>query len=396
MNEIFNHWINSVNWHQKLILVLDIGLRFAIASAVSLIAGKSAGIIITKIAVRSAETGIIPFNKSLLKKKVYKRISLMFPFILLYFFKEFLFDDAPKFEAFLERILFAILAAMTLFTINAFLDALENYYSEFEVSRKNPIKGYLQMIKIFLAIAGGIIILSSLFNKSPWGILSGLGAMTALIILVFRDWILGLVASVQINANNLVVIGDSIEMEKYQVNGEVIDISLSTVKVKNWDNTISMIPAYSLISESFKNWHGVKESGGRRIKRVLHIDIDSITLPDEKTLKRVQKLRLLKGTVELKELALSVKTDRSLRINKSAITNIGLFRRYVELYLASHAGINSEKKLMAKLLEPSGKGIPLQIYVFTNLIDVVEYENTVAGIFEHLIAVAPEFGLKLL
>jgi miniconductance mechanosensitive channel len=295
----------------------------------------------------------------------------------------------------LDRIVFSVIVALTLYTITAFLDAVDHYYQEFEVSRKNPIKGYLQMIKIFLAITGIIIIISALFNKSPWGILSGLGAMTALVILVFRDWILGLVASIQINANNLVVIGDTIEMEKYGVNGEVIDISLSTVKVKNWDNTISMIPAYSLISETFKNFHGVKESGGRRIKRVIYIDINSITLPDEKILKRIQKLTLLKGTDELKELSRSVKTGRGERINKSGITNIGVFRKYVELYLFSHTGINSDKKLMAKLLEPTGNGIPLQIYVFTNIIDVVEYELTVAEIFEHLIAVIPEFGLRL-
>lgn len=396
MNEIFSYWINSVNWHQKFILIIDLGMRLAIAVVLSLVVGRGFGAVITKIASKSADTGIIPFNRSLLKKRVFRRMSLMLPFMLLYFMKEFIFNDAPKFEAFLERVLFSLLAALTLYVINAFLDAVEDYYHEFDVSRKNPIKGYLQMIKIFLAIAGVIIIISSLFNKSPWGVLSGLGAMTALILFVFKDWILGLVASVQINANNLVIVGDSIEMEKYQVNGEVIDISLSTVKVKNWDNTISMIPAYSLISESFKNWHGVKESGGRRIKRVLYVDINSISLPDDKILKKLKKLKLFKGTAEIRELSRSVKTDRSERINRSEITNIGLFRRYVELYLADHPGINSEKKLMAKLLEPSENGIPLQIYVFTNIIDVVEYENTVAGIFEHLIAVVPEFGLRLL
>jgi miniconductance mechanosensitive channel len=219
--------------------------------------------------------------------------------------------------------------------------------------------------------------------------------MTALVILVFKDWILGLIASIQISANNLVVIGDSIEMEKYGINGEVIEISLSTVKVKNWDNTISMVPAYSLISETFKNMHGIKESGGRRIKRVLYIDINSIALPDEKILKRLQRLNLLKGTDELKELARSIKAGRDERINKGGVTNIGIFRKYVELYLMNYIGIDNEKKLMAKLLEPTANGLPLQIYVFTSIIDIVEYELAVAGIFEHLIAVIPEFGLKL-
>ena len=305
---------------------------------------------------RSAEHSIFSFNKSLIKKDMYKRLSMTFPFIILYFSAEFIFYDVPKFALFLDRILFCIAALLGLYVLNAFIDALDHYYQEFEI---------------------------------------GLGAMTALLILVFKDWILGLVASIQISANNLVVIGDSIEMEKYAINGEVIEISLSTVKVKNWDNTISMIPTYSLISETFKNMHGIKESGGRRIKRVLYIDINSISLPDEKILKRVSRLALLKGSTELKELSRSVKNGRDERINKSGITNIGLFRKYVELYLMSHPGIDSEKKLMAKLLEATANGIPLQIYVFATIIDIVEYELAVAGIFEHLIAVIPEFGLRV-
>lgn len=395
MNEIFINFINSVDWHKKYLLIGDVCIRFFFAAVLSYITGKIAGKIIYKAAKKYSEDDIISFNKSMIKKDVFRRLTLMFPFIILYFTSEFLFPDTPRFERILVRILSAILAALGVYTVNAFIDAIDHYYHEFEVAKKNPIKGYLQMMKIFLTIAGIIIITSTLLNRSPWGMLSGLGAMTALVLLVFKDWILGLVASIQINANNLVVIGDSIEMEKYGVSGEVIEIALSTVKVRNWDNTISMIPAYSLISETFKNWHGVKESGGRRIKRVIYIDVTSITFPDEKIMRRLEKIRLLKGTEEMKRLASSVKMNRGERINRNGITNIALFRKYVELYLANHSGINREKKLMAKLLEQSDRGIPLQIYVFTNIIDVVEYELTVAGIFEHIIAVTPEFGLRI-
>jgi miniconductance mechanosensitive channel len=244
-------------------------------------------------------------------------------------------------------------------------------------------------------MAGIIIIAAKLFNMSPWGMLSGLGAMTALVVLIFRDWILGLIASIQINANNLVVMGDSIEMEKYGVNGEVIEISLSTVKVKNWDNTISMIPAYSLISETFKNWHGVKESGGRRLKRVIYIDMTSITHPDAKTVKKIGALDLLKKTDEFKDLQKSSRSEITDRINASGLTNIGIFRKYVELYMSGHPGINSERTLMAKLLEPTSHGIPLQLYAFTTLVDVVQFERELAEIVEHLIAVLPVFGLRL-
>jgi miniconductance mechanosensitive channel len=225
--------------------------------------------------------------------------------------------------------------------------------------------------------------------------LSGFGAMTALVVLIFRDWILGLVASIQINANNLVVIGDSIEMEKYGVNGEVIEISLSTVKVKNWDNTISMVPAYSLISETFKNWHGVKQSGGRRIKRVIYIDMTSIVQPDAKIVKRIASLALLKKTDELKALQNSVKSGLIERINSDGLTNIGIFRKYIELYMAGRPGINSERTLMAKLLEPTAQGVPVQLYAFTTIVDVVEFERELAEIVEHLVAVLPIFGLRL-
>jgi miniconductance mechanosensitive channel len=395
MIELLSTWFYSIDWSGKLYTAGYAAVRLFIALAVSFIIGKGAGILVSSIVRRFVEHNIFSFNKSLIRKDFYKRLIMMFPFFVLYFTAEFIFHDVLKFALFIDRVLFSVLALLGIYTLSAFIDALDHYYQEFEVSRKNPIKGYLQLVKIFLTISILIVIISTLLNKSPWGFLSGFGAMTALVILVFKDWILGLIASIQISANNLVVIGDSIEMEKYGINGEVIEISLSTVKVKNWDNTISMVPAYSLISETFKNMHGIKESGGRRIKRVLYIDINSIALPDEKILKRLQRLNLLKGTDELKELARSIKAGRDERINKGGVTNIGIFRKYVELYLMNYIGIDNEKKLMAKLLEPTANGLPLQIYVFTSIIDIVEYELAVAGIFEHLIAVIPEFGLKL-
>lgn len=395
MQEIFFNWIYGIDWHQHLLRMGDLTLRLAAAFIICYAVGMLAGKIIMKLAGKPAAGELLPFNRSLLQKDVVKRFSMMLPFLIMYFVSEIIFSDSPEFLRILNRILFSVLVALGTYTVNALLDAVDHYYQNFEISKKNPIKGYVQLFKIFITMLGIIIIAATLLNRSPWGIISGFGAMTALVIVIFRDWILGLVASIQINANNLVVIGDSIEIEKYGVNGEVIEISLSTVKVKNWDNTISMIPAYSLISETFKNWHGVKESGGRRIKRVLYIDIKTIGLPDEKILKNINALDLMKGSEELKTVAGCIKKKRSARLSGSSITNIGLFRKYVERYLMSHTGINSEKKLMAKLLEPTASGIPLQIYVFTNIIDVVEYENTVAEIFEHLIAVIPEFGLRL-
>jgi miniconductance mechanosensitive channel len=395
INEILTKWTAGIDWHTKMLVAADISLRLVIAIVVAYITGRLAGSILSRIIRKTAEDDIIHFNRSILKKNVMGRFVRMLPFIVLYILSEFIFSDTGRFFTIFNKLLFCILIALGIHTLNGFLDALDDYYCEFEIARKNPIKGYLQLVKIFTGIAAIIIITATLFNMSPWVMLSGFGAMTALVVLIFRDWILGLVASIQINANNLVVIGDSIEMEKYGVNGEVIEISLSTVKVKNWDNTISMVPAYSLISETFKNWHGVKQSGGRRIKRVIYIDMTSIVQPDAKIVKRIASLALLKKTDELKALQNSVKSGLIERINSDGLTNIGIFRKYIELYMAGRPGINSERTLMAKLLEPTAQGVPVQLYAFTTIVDVVEFERELAEIVEHLVAVLPIFGLRL-
>ena len=395
MDEIINFWIYSVNWREKFIITGDVLIRLLFILAISFAFGKIISWIVLKITKRYVNNSKHLFIKSLIEQHVNNRFVIMFPLIILYVLSNFSFSNTPGFEDILLKIIFSILIGLGIYTFNAFLNAIDNYYQEFEVSKINPIKGYFQMVKIFVAMVGIVVIISNLFDKPPLGLLSGLGAMTALVILVFRDWILGLIASIQINANHLLVIGDIIEIEKDGIHGEVIDISLSTVKVKNWDNTISMIPAYTIISDTFKNWHGIKQSGGRRLRRIINIDVNSINLPDDKLLKRIQKLKLLKEQINMKELSVSIKKNRDERINRNELTNIGLFRKYTERYLKEHPGINQEKNIIVRLLEPSGNGIPLQIYVFTTLVELVEYELAVAEIMEHLISVAPEFGLKL-
>ncbi|MCL2154216.1 MAG: mechanosensitive ion channel family protein [Leptospirales bacterium] len=395
MDEIINFWIYSVNWREKFIITGDVLIRLLFILAISFAFGKIISWIVLKITKRYVNNSKHLFIKSLIEQHVNNRFVIMFPLIILYVLSNFSFSNTPGFEDILLKIIFSILIGLGIYTFNAFLNAIDNYYQEFEVSKINPIKGYFQMVKIFVAMVGIVVIISNLFDKPPLGLLSGLGAMTALVILVFRDWILGLIASIQINANHLLVIGDIIEIEKDGIHGEVIDISLSTVKVKNWDNTISMIPAYTIISDTFKNWHGIKQSGGRRLRRIINIDVNSINLPDDKLLKRIQKLKLLKDQINMKELSVSIKKNRDERINRNELTNIGLFRKYTERYLKEHPGINQEKNIIVRLLEPSGNGIPLQIYVFTTLVELVEYELAVAEIMEHLISVAPEFGLKL-
>ena len=394
MNDIINFLIYSVNWNEKFIFICDIIIRFILILAISLIFGKFISWIVLGITERYGNNSKHRFIQSLIEKRVHNRLVIMFPFIILYVLANFTFLNIPRFDDILLRLIFSILIALGLYTLNAFLNAFDSYYNEFEVSRINSIKGYLEMVKIFVVMIGIIVIVSNLFDKSPWGLLSGLGAMTALVILIFRDWILGLIASIQINANHLLAIGDIIEMEKNGIFGEVIDISLSTVKVKNWDNTICMIPAYTIISDTFKNWHGIKQSGGRRLRRIINIDVNSINLLDDKSLKKIQKLELLKDHIDMKEFK-SIKKDRIERINRNEKTNIGLFRKYAECYLKAHPGINIEKNIIVRLLESNGDGIPLQIYVFTNLVDIVEYELALSEIVEHLISVAPEFGLKL-
>jgi miniconductance mechanosensitive channel len=267
-------------------------------------------------------------------------------------------------------------------------------------ANSKPIKGYLQLLKIVMYVLAAVLVIALLFDRSPLILLTGMGAMSAVLLLVFKDTILSLVASVQLSNNDMLRVGDWIEMPSLDADGDVIDIALNTVKVQNWDKTITTIPTYRLISESFKNWRGMSESGGRRIKRSLLLDQKSVRFLDAGERQRLRRIALIDDYLDAQRAELEAHNARLEAAGKDPVnnrraTNLGTFRAYVAAYLRAHPGVNQHMTLMVRQLEPTPAGLPMQVYCFSADTGWVAYENLAGDIFDHLLAVLPEFGLRV-
>jgi len=290
-------------------------------------------------------------------------------------------------------ILFSLLSLFSLLDIFQALSDRKARQAHF------PLRGLLQTVKLIASVLTGILAISLLMDKSPLILLSGLGALSAVLLLVFKDPILGLVAGIQLSANNMLAVGDWLEMPKYGADGDVIDIALTTVKVRNWDKTTTTIPTYALISDSFKNWRGMSEAGGRRIKRAINIQMASVSFLTEDHADRLKKADLLRDYLSTSLPAIEKensdkKTDLTLTLNGRRLTNLGTFRRYLLSLLKSHPSIHQNMTLLVRQLAPSKEGIPIEIYAFTNTTNWNDYEDIQSDIFDHILAVLPEFGLK--
>ena len=300
----------------------------------------------------------------------------------------------------IENVALAYLALMITLALGALMSAANSIYEQYPMAKDRPLKGYVQVAKIILYCLGAILVISALLDRSPLLFLSGLGAMTAVLILVFRDTILSLVASIQLIGNDMVRVGDWIEMPDCNADGDVIEVALHTVKVQNWDKTITTIPTHKLISESFRNWRGMSESGGRRIKRSLLLDQNSIRfLTDDETAK-FKRFALLKDYITEKQQELSTEksdlnSDEASAVNLRRLTNIGTFRAYIVSYLRGRADISDTLTFLVRQLPPHADGLAIEIYVFTNTTEWVAYEGIQADVFDHLLAIIPEFGLRV-
>ena len=288
-------------------------------------------------------------------------------------------------------------AMLSIFSLLNVIDAL---LSRTQVGRNMPTRGIIQSIKIIIFVIAALLFTSILIGKSPIILLSGLGAMTAVVMLVFRDPILGLVAGVQLSANKMLSVGDWLEMPKYGADGDVIDISLTTVKIQNWDKTITTVPTYALISDSFKNWKGMTESGGRRIKRSVMIDATSVRFLNEVEVSKLTKIQLLEPYINSKVEELTLYNEQhdvnnTSSINGRRLTNLGSFRVYLEHYLRAHKDIHNDMTLMVRQLAPTHDGIAMEVYCFTSTTIWVDYERIQSDIFDHLYAVMPEFNLRV-
>ncbi len=340
------------------------------------------------------------WSQAILKNKVFLKLSHLVPVLIIYWYGPAFMSEYPSIVSLTFLITNIYIILVGLLVVYSFLNVIKDVYNNYEISKSRPITSYLQGLKIILGIVAGILILSALLNRSPLYLLTGLGAATAILMLVFRDTILNFVGGVQVTANDLVQIGDWIEMPKYGADGDVIDITLHTVKVQNWDRTISTIPTYELVSDSFKNWRGMVQSGGRRIMRSVYIDAKSIRFCDEEMIKKYENIHYLKDYVkkkkaELEEYNKKSNIDENNLVNGRRMTNVGTFRAYIENYITNHPKIHKDLIFMVRQLEPNEKGLPLQIYAFTNDTNWKNFEKIQSDIFDHILAVIPHFDLKL-
>lgn len=341
------------------------------------------------------------WDDALLEHKVFARLAQVVPALVVTAGVGFIPDLQPAIAQLIGNVASGYMVLMLTLTLSAAVSAANQIYEAYPVSRERPMKGLSQLLQIVVFVIGGVMIISAVMDRSPLLLLSGLGAMTAILLLVFKDTILGLVASVQLTANDMVRVGDWIEMPLFGADGDVIDVALHTVKVQNWDKTITTIPTHRLISDSFKNWRGMSASGGRRIKRSVYVDKGSVRFLTECEIERFKRFALLKDYINRKETELAeynaqlphiVEAD----VNQRRLTNMGTFRAYVLSYLQNHPAIHQTgMTLMVRQLAPGPEGVPIEIYCFTKTTDWLEYEDIQADLFDHLLAIAPEFDLRL-
>ncbi|MCA9393941.1 MAG: mechanosensitive ion channel [Candidatus Omnitrophica bacterium] len=394
------NWLISIgvpeNYSYELMIIVKFFILLALCALVNYLAKRYIITILRKIVAKTKNT----WDDILLQKNVFNTLSHFAPAIVIYYLAPVWFSATDSVNAGIHRLANTYMIIVACLVLNSLLDALVVIYQRYEVSRKRPIKGYIQAFKILVFFVTGLFVIATLLNKSPWGFMSLLGGLTAVLLLVFKDMILGLVAGIQLSSNNMIARGDWIEMPNYGADGDVIDITLTTVMVQNWDKTITTIPTYALISDSFKNWKGMQESGGRRIKRAVNIDINSIRFVDDELLSKLRKVELLKDYLqdklqEIDKYNQEHAVDTSLLINGRKITNIGTFRAYLIAYLRRHPLINKEMTFLVRQLRPTECGLPIEVYVFSNDKVWANYEAIQADIFDHIFAVVPEFGLRV-
>jgi len=330
------------------------------------------------------------------ENKFFHRISHIVPAIIIY-------GASPLFgkaEVVIEKLSMSYMVIAVVFLFDAFFRSIDAIYQRFEISKEKPIKGYLQVIKMFIYSVAAIIVIGFIINRSPWQLLTGIGAMTAVILLIFKDSILGFVAGIKFASNDMVHIGDWIEMPKYNADGDVIDITLTTIKIRNFDKTITTIPTNALIEDSFKNWRGMVETGARRIKRSIYIDLTSVKFCDNELINKMNKIELLKGYLKDKVQDVNLynknnSVEKSIPVNGRHLTNVGTFRAYITEYLKNHPLIHQDMTLIVRQLQPEEKGLPIEIYTFSNDTDWKNYEALQSDIFDHIFAVLPYFDLKI-
>ncbi|MBU3948189.1 MAG: mechanosensitive ion channel family protein [Proteobacteria bacterium] len=400
MTEFINELLVSHGVNLENAGLLTRSILIVLAIIFSIIANFIAKrIIITVIARIIAQTKS-KWDDIFFERKVFEKLSHFAPAAVLYFMLPLALEGNDRIISISINAVYIYMIIISILVLNSFLNSILDIYSAKEVSKEVPIKSFIQSLKIVVYFIAVILIISIVFSKTPIYFISGMGAFMAILLLVFKDVILGFVAGIQLSANKMLANGDWIEMPKYGADGEVMDVALTTVKIQNWDKTVTTIPTYALISESFINWRGMQLSGGRRIKREVCIDINTIKFCTDEMVERFSKIRYIAEYMEHKKKELAEynklhNLEDSGTANKRQLTNIGTFRAYVVAYLKNHPMINQEMTFIVRQMAPAKYGLPIQIYVFCKDKAWANYEGIQSDIFDHILAIVPEFDLRV-
>ncbi|MBP7849374.1 MAG: mechanosensitive ion channel [Lentimicrobiaceae bacterium] len=371
-----------------------------IAVGLSMLMNFIAKKIILRIVFVIARKTTTFWDDILIKHKVFQRMSHLVPAIVIYILATPILKSYPDWLSIVRNGAQLYMLLVVIIVINSFLNALNDIYQQYEISKTKSIKGYIQIIKIVIISIAVILAIAILINKNPLLLFTGLGAFAAVLMLIFKDPILGFVGGIQLSANDMLRPGDWISMPNYGADGTVTDIGLTTVKVQNWDKTITTIPTYALVSNSFQNWRGMEESGGRRIKRAIRIDMESVKFCPPEMLEELKQIQLIRKYIEEKQEELEKYNqehgiDESVEVNGRRQTNLGIFRKYLELYLKKNPLLHQEMTLIVRHLDPTETGLPMEIYAFSKILAWAEYESIQADIFDHVLAAIPRFGLRV-
>jgi len=395
MNEFYNvviEYLNVSGYYQRIFVV---GIIMVLTLIIAIVMHYITNYIIKNHLIKLIEKSETKWDDFLIENNVFKYLNALVPLIVF----QVMIRKLDFFISFFEKTIDIGMVIIFTLIANGILSVFSDIYSTYSISKRRPIKSYFQVMSLFLVIVAVTISVGIIMDKSPLKILSGIGAMTAVIMLIFKDAILGFVASIQLAANNMVGIGDWIEMPNQLADGDVIEINLTNVKVQNFDKTITTIPSYALVSNSFRNWKGMQSTGSRRIKRSIFLDSNSVKFLSLEEIKEYKKIDILKGYIEKKEKEVEESNkDKNIGvtpINGRRFTNIGMFRAYVELYLKNSPYINQNLTLLVRQQEPTFQGIPLEIYCFAKTIVWQEYEGIQSDLFEHLIPTIHEFDLAV-
>ena len=403
-SDLIREWLTklfeAIFLPQWIFNIIDFSIRTLILFFISLLIYYITKKVLLFYTIKFVKKTKMKFDDFLLERGIFHRISHIAPAVVIYTLDDSLFRLYPGFLNTLDTLSIVYMLVIIFWTLGAVYSVVEDVYNTRPYAVERPIKSYIQLLNLITIIVGILIIVSYLFDVQITKIFAGLGAMAAVLMLIFKDTILGLVAGIQLSANKMMRVGDWISMPTHNADGTVLEVTLNTVKVQNWDKTITTIPTYALVTSPFMNWRGMEESGGRRIKRSINIDMRSVKFCSPEMLDKYKKIHHLKSYIEQRQTEIEnynkeLGVDNSVIVNGRRMTNLGVFRKYLVNYCLGHPKLNTEMTFLIRHLQPSEKGIPIEIYVFSKEQSWQIYEEIQADIFDHVLAVIPEFELRV-